>query len=87
LIAFSNVWHVAANIPDGLEVSYRFCVCVFVKPDDAEDEKVVVRRWETNIAPRKIGCHGKPRSFKNTYVFWDLLGPLFLPFNTQNNAF
>jgi hypothetical protein len=24
-----------------------------------EDVKTVIRRWETNVKPRKIGCHGK----------------------------
>ena len=50
-------------IPDGLDVMYRYVVCMFVPPNPFEaattDEKIVVRRWETNLKPRKIACHGK----------------------------
>ena len=49
-------------LPDGVEVTYRYAVCMFVPPDPYEGaltgEKVIVRRWETNLKPRKIACHG-----------------------------
>ena len=50
-------------IPDGVDVFYRYVVSMFVPPNPYEaasaDDKVVVRRWETNLKPRKIACHGK----------------------------
>ena len=51
-------------IPDGVEVTYRYAVCMFVPTictsgGASVDEKVIVRRWETNLKPRKIACHGK----------------------------
>ena len=49
-------------IPDGVDVTYRYVVCIFVPPNPCEaaatDDKIVVRRWETNLKPRKIACHG-----------------------------
>ena len=30
------------------------------------NDKMVVRRWETNIKPRKIGCHG---TYVGIYVY------------------
>ena len=48
-------------IPDGVEVTYRYSVCMFVpthSDEEAAIEKVIVRRWETNLKPRKISCHG-----------------------------
>ena len=56
---FRNLWTATVSIPDGVEVSYRYCVCIFVTPDDHESAKPVVRRWETSLNPRKITCHGK----------------------------
>ena len=50
-------------IPDGVDVTYRYVVCIFVPPNPYEaasaDDKIVVRRWETNLKPRKIACHGE----------------------------
>jgi hypothetical protein len=50
-------------IPDGLDVMYRYVVCMFVPPSPFEaastDDRIVVRRWETNLKSRKIACHGK----------------------------
>ena len=50
-------------IPDGVDVTYRYVVCIFVPPNPCEaastDDKIVVRRWETNLQPRKIPCHGE----------------------------
>ena len=50
-------------IPDGVDVFYRYVVSMFVPPNPYEaasaDDKIVVRRWETSLKPRKISCHGK----------------------------
>ena len=50
-------------IPDGVDVFYRYVVSMFVPPNPYEaasaDDKIVVRRWETSLKPRKIACHGK----------------------------
>ena len=50
-------------IPDGVDVFYRYVVSMFVPPNPYEaasaDDKIVVRRWETSLKPRKITCHGK----------------------------
>ena len=47
---------------DGVEVTYRYAVCMFVPPNPYEGaltgEKVIVRRLETNLKPREIDCHG-----------------------------
>ena len=49
-----------------MEVSFRYCVCLFVPSSvEEEEKKVVVRRWETSLAPRKIGCHGKQKTPEN----------------------
>ena len=56
------LWSTKLMIPDGVDVTYRYVVCVFVPPNPYEaaatDDKIVVRRWETNLKPRKISCHG-----------------------------
>lgn len=42
------------------QVEYRYCVCIILEPRPGlHDRAVVVRRWETNIAPRKIPDAGK----------------------------
>ena len=77
-------------IPRGVDIFYRFCVCQFISDDlpsrnsgfgsgskAAREEKMVVRRWETNIRPRKIGCHGKTALL----LFCDLLIVFSLGFN------
>ena len=50
-------------IPDGVDIFYRYVVSMFVPPNPYEaasaDDKIVVRRWETSLKPRKITCHGK----------------------------
>ncbi|XP_069179920.1 glycerophosphocholine phosphodiesterase GPCPD1 isoform X2 [Procambarus clarkii] len=49
-----NVWSASVQIPF-LGVEYRYCVCIILEPRPGlHDRAVVVRRWETNIAPRKI---------------------------------
>lgn len=53
-------WVCSVKLPEGEEVEFRYAVCMFVeRRDPAAGTKVVVRRWETNLLPRKIGCHGK----------------------------
>lgn len=51
-----NVWH--ARLPiDDTDVTYRYCIMIIIE----ENEQVVIRRWETNINPRRINpdvlCH------------------------------
>ncbi len=64
----NDVWSGRVALPDGVNIQYRYCVCLFVpKPkdkfedDDDEDvpPRVVVRRWETALLPRRIGCHDR----------------------------
>lgn len=61
-----NVWHADLDIPDGVDVKYRYVVCVFPQHSvvrgggnsDEERLKVpVVKRWETGSRTRKISCH------------------------------
>ena len=40
------------KIPDGIDVTYRYVICRFVK-----DGKISIQRWETSVDPRKITCH------------------------------
>ena len=53
------------DLPQGMDISYRYAVCCFVEPQDSlgqtlgQEKKTVVRRWETSLRPRKITCHGK----------------------------
>merc|ERR1712223_441308 len=59
----SNLWSMKLMIPDGVDVTYRYVVCIFVPPNPYEaaatDDKIVVRRWETNLKPRKLACHDR----------------------------
>jgi len=52
-----NVWSVEMRIADGIDVKYRYAVCVFVQDSVSKDTRVVVRRWETALKTRKIICH------------------------------
>ena len=62
-----NSWTVKVDLPQGIDISYRYCVCSLVEIH--EIKKFVVRRWETNLRPRKIACHGKLRILSsNNYV-------------------
>jgi len=40
------------TLPAGEDVHYRYCVCVILMVEG--QRKVVIRRWETDIAPRKL---------------------------------
>lgn len=50
-----ELWSVKLSICDNVEVEYRYCICMLVEPG----VQVMVRRWETNLNPRKIraGVH------------------------------
>lgn len=62
-----NVWHADLEIPDGVDVKYRFVVCVFPQHsvvkgnssggDDGRAKVAVVKRWETGAKTRKVSCH------------------------------
>ena len=55
-----ETWSCRVQLPLGVDVSFRYCVCLFVPPSASEEvKKVVVRRWESGLKPRKIRCHGK----------------------------
>lgn len=56
----TEVWSKVINIPDKQEVQFRYCVCVIVE----NGLQVIVRSWETNLRPRKIGCDDKTSSYK-----------------------
>ncbi|XP_071519746.1 glycerophosphocholine phosphodiesterase GPCPD1-like isoform X1 [Panulirus ornatus] len=49
-----SVWSASLPIPFS-QVEYRYCVCIILedKPDTYE-RALVVRRWETNLLPRKV---------------------------------
>ncbi|KAK8741753.1 hypothetical protein OTU49_002377 [Cherax quadricarinatus] len=50
-----TVWSTSVQIPlSGVE--YRYCVCIILegRPGLHDEQVVVVRRWETNMLPRKI---------------------------------
>ena len=54
-------WTVTLDLPEGIEIKFRYVVCCLIDSigeDGNEAKKVVVRRWETSLRPRKIGCHG-----------------------------
>ena len=49
------------DLPEGIEIKFRYVVCCLIDSvgeDGNEAKKVVVRRWETSLRPRKIACHG-----------------------------
>lgn len=52
----SGVWSGIAKVPVQKEVQYRYCVCIVVEPDLVRQtsRQFTVRRWETNLHPRKI---------------------------------
>ena len=39
------------------DVFYRYCVCVILHVDG--QRKVIARRWETDLAPRRIPLAGE----------------------------
>lgn len=45
-----TLWSVAVNLSDNIVVEYRYCICKIIE----QNEQVIVRRWETNLNPRKI---------------------------------
>lgn len=45
----NNIWHAKLALDDK-DVKYRYCIVIPI----IEDEQVIVRRWETNLHPRKI---------------------------------
>lgn len=49
-----SVWSASLPIPFS-QVEYRYCVCIILedKPDTYK-RALVVRRWETNLLPRKV---------------------------------
>lgn len=44
------------ELPLGCEVQYRYCICLFV-PNNEGQLRTVIKRWETDLQPRKVGCH------------------------------
>lgn len=62
----TEVWSKVINIPDKEEVQFRYCVCVVID----SGLQVILRSWETNLHPRKIGrdekshnCNEEPSSY------------------------
>ena len=53
---FNSLWSVTLDLPLAKDITYRYCICLFVNANDGET-KTVVRRWETDLTPRKVGCH------------------------------
>lgn len=43
-----NIWHAKLSL-DANDVEYRYCIVIIVE----ENKQVIVRRWETNLHPRK----------------------------------
>lgn len=43
-------WSVTLKIPLKLNVYYRYCICM----QNTDHTKVLIRRWETHVIPRKI---------------------------------
>ncbi|MPD02617.1 hypothetical protein E2C01_098211 [Portunus trituberculatus] len=42
------------------QVEYRYCVCIVLEPRPGLHERtVVVRRWETNLLPRRLRDGGE----------------------------
>lgn len=49
-----TVWETNVPVPT-LEIEYRYCVCVILEPTITRPERVLaIKRWETNLAPRKL---------------------------------
>ncbi|XP_066944816.1 glycerophosphocholine phosphodiesterase GPCPD1 isoform X1 [Macrobrachium rosenbergii] len=49
-----TVWSGAAQLPLE-EVEYRYCVCIILEAKPGvHDGAIIVRRWETNLLPRKV---------------------------------
>ncbi|XP_043204717.1 glycerophosphocholine phosphodiesterase GPCPD1-like [Amphibalanus amphitrite] len=46
------VWRTSVTLRTDQDVFYRYCVCMLLHVDG--QRKVVARRWETDLAPRKI---------------------------------
>lgn len=52
---YSDMWSKVIDIPDLQEVQFRYCVCVIID----QGLQVIVRSWEANVKPRKIGPDSK----------------------------
>ena len=63
-----NVWCAEVCLPDGVDIKYRYAVCIFVQSSVTQENNVVVRRWETALKARKIGCHGKLAAASLAYI-------------------
>ena len=62
-------WTVSLDLPQGIDITFRYVVCCLIDTldeDRNEAKKVVVRRWETSLRPRKIACHG---NYTHFYLF------------------
>jgi len=56
-----HVWSGTTRLPQGVEVHFRYCVCLRVPAKNKQEVEApvfVARRWEATIKPRKIGSHG-----------------------------
>ena len=58
------MWTADISIPEGIDIKYRYATCIFVEDSVNHEQKVVVRRWETALKSRKIGCHGRKFAIK-----------------------
>ena len=56
---FRCTWTLTLGLPKGIDITFRYVVCCVIEPETNQiDKKVVLRRWETFLWPRKIACHG-----------------------------
>ena len=53
-----EVWTAEVEIPRDRNIYYRFCICSFIEASSYYKANIVVRKWETDITPRKISVKG-----------------------------
>lgn len=66
VIVDANTYSVTVSIPEHGNVQYRYFICAVVS-----NETIIVRRWETSIAPRTVTI-----SDKNTDFFGEVNGKI-----------
>ncbi|CAL4084008.1 unnamed protein product [Meganyctiphanes norvegica] len=64
-----TVWERNVLVPTS-EIQYRYCVCVILEPSITRPTRVLaIKRWETNLAPRKLPKDVSNESDPTTEIF------------------
>jgi len=59
-----GIWTGTTTLPADEEVHYRFFVCIILESPNKQERDYVIRRWETNLAPRVVSLKAESGSMK-----------------------